>query len=1162
MKWLLGKMEERLRVFFEKNGIVDVESRIFVRASCMVSLAVSVVWLGDIAFGENMVEIVFLGLSVFLVPLIAIGSAALGMIKQGSVIISVGMVTIILPITFFYGGGTYGGNIIWFGFAYLFVGLITRGILKKFIVVALTVEALGEAYIAMYHPEIIIPHDYKSYIIDSFFSVFTVGFGVYITMWYIRQMFLIENENLKRESEKVERLNRTQNRFFSNMSHEIRTPINSILGFNELILRDSNKTEDIEDCAVKIESAGKLLLGIINDILDMSKIESGDMEIVKAPYNVGNMFSEIVDLIWQKAYDKGLKFRVEIDSKLPSVLVGDEMRIKQVIINLLNNGIKYTQSGSVILRVEAEVKEGLSVEMSISVIDTGMGIKAEAQEALFDAFKRIDIEKNKNVEGTGLGLSIVKQLVELMNGSVMVNSVYTQGSTFTVRLKQEIADITPVGNINRTDKKRSGRSVYKPIFEAETARILIVDDNELNLAVEARLISDTKIQIDTARSGMEALSLSMINRYDLIFMDHLMPEMDGVQCLNLIRNQEGGINRQTPVVVLTANTGSENLNLYQSHGFDGYLLKPVSGEDLERTVYRFLPDGKIVRHKEEEEEDAGFDSVAVYSRKIPILVTTSSTCDLPARIVDYVNLDIIPYNIKTENGVFYDDVETVSVEIVKYMRRKNLKAIAEPPSVEEFEKFFADGLKKANYIIHVASGTGTGEEYERASQAARGFGAVSVVDCENMSSCQGLVTLVCYQMAKRMYSVEQILENIKEYKTRMKGSFLIGNSEYAELAGNISHTSGMLLRALMLHISQRIAENGGLEYDRFYYGEEKDVWRKFIRRTMRRGRNFDRDILIVVYVGLAREDLDWIKSEIEKNFNFKHIIFQHASAATSLKTGPGTLGIIHGEGLAESYGVTGIFDEERYIRVKKQQLREQIKRDMLLRDIDEEQSGEFVLEEPGHVFGEFKGKVKTSEGLEENTENLAAINQNEGIKNCGSQDGYIEALKLFSDSLTQRLEELSDYLEKDDFENYTIKVHALKSSVKIVGANRAFELASALESAGKEGRKDYILKNHWELSDECRRVNEELIGLLAGEDPGLEAEKIEVDQMTINSAFYACAQGASFMDYNVIDRVIKDLNTFKLDDEDKMLLKAITKAENEFNYERIYTLLEEAGKTE
>ena len=1152
MKNMLKKIGDPFRGFFDRHGVEDVESRVFVRASCMVSIAVFVVWLGDVIFGEHPVEIVFLGLSVVLVPLIAIVTVMFGMIKLGSVLISVGMVTIILPITFFYGGGPYGGNIIWFGFAYVFVGLITRGILKKFIVVAITVEALGEAYISIYHPEMFLIHNYRDYIIDSFFSVFAAGFGVYITMWFIRKMFLMENENLKKESEKVERLNRAQNRFFSNMSHEIRTPINSILGFNEIILRDVNKTEDIEDCAVKIESAGKLLLGIINDILDMSKIESGDMEIVKAPYSVGNMFSEIVDLIWQKAYDKGLKFSVEIDHKLPSVLVGDEMRIKQVIINLLNNGIKYTQKGSVTLRVEVDMKDSHIVEMSISVIDTGMGIKAESQETLFEAFKRIDIEKNINVEGTGLGLSIVKQLVELMDGSVMVNSVYTQGSTFTVRLKQEIADITPVGNLNRRDKKKSEKSVYKPIFVAESARILIVDDNELNLAVETRLISDTKIQTDTARSGIEALGLTLKNRYDLIFMDHLMPEMDGVQCLNLIRTQEGGINRQTPVVVLTANAGSENLNIYQSHGFDGYLLKPVSGEELEKTIHRFLPEGKIVR-MEKEEEESGSDSVAIYSRKIPILVTTSSTCDLPRRIAEYVNLDIIPYNIKTRNGIFSDDLETVSFEIVKYMKKGNLKAVVEPPTVEEFENFFTEGLKKANYIIHVASGAGTGEEYQRACQAAKGFGAVSVVDSGTMSSCQGLITLLCYQMAKRMYSVEQIIDGINKYKGHMKGSFIIGNTEYAEDAGNISHTGSMLLRALLLHVSQRIGESGGLEYDRFYFGDEKDVWRKFIRRTLRYGGGFGKDILIVVHVGLSREELEWIKNEIERKFSFKHLIFQHASAATSLRTGPRTVGIVHVDRLSESYGVTGIFDEEKYIRSKKQQLKDHIRRDRVLAVADERQSGEFGKAEPGYVFGDIKGEVKRS---------ASALDQEEGRRNCGSMEGYIEAMKLFSDSLMSRLDELSEYINAGDFENYTIKVHALKSSAKIVGANRAFELARTLEEASKEKKIDYMLEKHRELLDECYRVSQELLNLLSGDEGDLDAEKIEVDQMTIDSAFYACARGASLMDYNTIDSIIKDLKTFSLKDDDKMLLEALIRAESKFDYDRIYTLLEEAGKTE
>jgi CheY-like chemotaxis protein/anti-sigma regulatory factor (Ser/Thr protein kinase) len=286
------------------------------------------------------------------------------------------------------------------------------------------------------------------------------------------------------------------------------------------------------------------------------------------------MLSKIVNMIWLKAHDKGLQFNVSVDPQVPTVLYGDEVRIKQIIINLLNNAVKYTAEGSIELRVESENIDDKFTNITISVSDTGMGIKKEALPNLFDAFKRVDEEKNRYIEGTGLGLSIVKQLVELMDGTISVNSVYGDGSTFSVTLKQGISDISEIGDLNIHNQALAKRSQYESNFKAPEAKILIVDDNEMNLEVEKKLLISTQMNIDTVLIGKDALEKTLEKKYDVILMDHLMPVMSGIECLEYIRSQSGGLNRTTPVIVLTANAGSDNRDLYNRAGFDGYLVKP------------------------------------------------------------------------------------------------------------------------------------------------------------------------------------------------------------------------------------------------------------------------------------------------------------------------------------------------------------------------------------------------------------------------------------------------------------------------------------------------------------------------------------------------------------------------------------------------------------
>ncbi|MBR5360025.1 MAG: fatty acid-binding protein DegV, partial [Lachnospiraceae bacterium] len=483
----------------------ELYERVFIIFTLISELTVTIALIGDIITKENMQEILVLISVLIVVPILTFAGMYKRKIRLAIRLIVVCLVFLILPALFFFGGGVHGGGVLWIIFAFIYVGLVLSGAWRVVILTILFFLAIALYVIDYTHPQYVYQHSKTMFYIDSMLSLLLVGVVCFVMTWFQNRLFEEENKRAKKEAERAEELTRSQNRFFSSMSHEIRTPINSILGLNELILRDQNASDEIIKDASGIQGAGKMLLALINDILDFSKIEAGSMDIVPVDYKIGDTMSEIVNMIWLRAHDKGLRFDISIDPQVPTALYGDEVRIKQILVNLLNNAVKYTSEGSVELRVECEEADDENVMLNISVSDTGMGIKKEALPYLFDAFKRVDEEKNRYIEGTGLGLSIVKQLVELMGGTITVNSVYGEGSMFTVMLKQGISDHTPIGELNIHNQNTVRRDTYESSFKAPEARILIVDDNELNLEVECKLLTDTELAIDTATSGLMAL---------------------------------------------------------------------------------------------------------------------------------------------------------------------------------------------------------------------------------------------------------------------------------------------------------------------------------------------------------------------------------------------------------------------------------------------------------------------------------------------------------------------------------------------------------------------------------------------------------------------------------------------------------------------------------
>lgn len=388
--------------------------------------------------------------------------------------------------------------------------------------------------------------------------------------------------------------NNAKSGFLANMSHEIRTPINTILGMNEMIQRESSEN-NIKEYSNSVSIAGTSLLEIVNDILDFSKIESGKMDIVEVEYSLKNVVFELEQLVAKRAKDKNLKLKFEVDENLPEFLFGDEVRIKQIILNLLTNAIKYTNEGTVTLSIvghgtfaSSDMQEKLLLH--IEVKDTGIGIKEDDINKLFNKFERVDLKNNRLIEGTGLGLAITSNLVNLMHGRLDVESVYGEGSVFMIDLPQgKVKTSTKMGSLSKEEKKPEEK-VYRESFHAPDAHILVVDDNSINLKVIKGLLKSTLINIDEATSGKMCIEMCRNNSYDLIFMDHMMPEMDGIETLSLLLEEKL---IDCPVVALTANAISGMEEMYLSKGFDGYLSKPVVPDKLEEMLRNKLPSEKV-----------------------------------------------------------------------------------------------------------------------------------------------------------------------------------------------------------------------------------------------------------------------------------------------------------------------------------------------------------------------------------------------------------------------------------------------------------------------------------------------------------------------------------------------------------------------------------------
>lgn len=506
------------------------------------------------------------------------------------------------------------------------------------IMAAFPIEVMGEHYGLIY----------MSYHSELCMDVFSIA-NQFATVFYINNLIL----QLKHATE-------AKSNFLANMSHEIRTPLNAVLGMNEMILRESNE-DAVLSYASYIERSGKTLLTLINEILDLSKIESGKMEIVPVEYDTTNIFMDLYNMIQPRAEKKGLEFRMELDEKLPSKLYGDDVRIRQIITNLLTNAVKYTEKGSVVFKVEEQYADEEQVSLLVSVEDSGIGIRVEDREKLFSDYQRLDQEKNRNIEGTGLGLGITIRFLEMMESRLQVESVYGEGSTFFFVLQQRIVEDTPIGKVSlNNDTKTIDEHGRGTQITAPEAKVLVVDDNDMNRVVATSLLKDTKVQLDTLENGMACLESVQIKDYDIIFLDHMMPDMDGIETVQRLHTYWKEKNKKAPpVIILTANAIAGAKEMYLEKGFDDYLSKPIDAQKLENMLVKYLPENYIIEEertrKTKISEQAIWDSIA----GIDMHEAMSHNPDREA-FLQLLEL-------------FYDGIDTKASEIESYEKQERIK---------------------------------------------------------------------------------------------------------------------------------------------------------------------------------------------------------------------------------------------------------------------------------------------------------------------------------------------------------------------------------------------------------------------------------------------------------------------------------------------------------
>lgn len=955
----------------------------------------------------------------------------------------------------------------------------------------------------------------------------------------------------------ADRANEAKSRFLASMSHEIRTPINAVLGMDEMILREAGE-KNIRAYAADIMSAGKTLLSLINDILDLSKVEEGRMEIICVEYEISSLIDDLVNMIRDRAAKKGLKLELKADGHIPRILIGDETRIRQCVLNLLTNAVKYTEEGGVTLEVSHEKKDKDHVLLSFRVSDTGIGMLKEDMERLFSPYERLDAKRNYAIEGTGLGMTITRQLLELMGSRLEVQSTYNSGSSFSFVIEQSVADWNETGDMTeRAQELKTGDYSYQELFRAPDARILVVDDTEMNLTVMQSLLKETKIRIDTALSGKDALMLNSGNEYDVLFIDIMMPGMDGIETLEKIR--EKGRNQKTPAVALTANAVSGARQEYIESGFDDYLSKPVEGEKLEKMLISLLPEDKIKRTQKTEVRP---EKAEKERSRILAADDDEAVLELVRSIMG--SLYDIRFcsrgkEVKAAAGEFQPDLILLDVHL------------GDMTGFKVLEELKADEKTSGIPVLLV-----TGDDDAQTEENAFLSGAADYVK-------KPLVPEVLKQRAKRLIALfhyQHFIEEEVEHQTlksmRLSREMMFALSKAVDTKDHYTDGHSRRVAALSAELARRLGKSDREQVEIYEVGLMHDIGKIGIHEDIitKNSRLTDDEFLeIKEHTLKGYEILKEIRDmpKLCEGARWHHERFDGTGYPDGLK----------GEEIPEIARivcVADVYDAMTSTRTySKPKAREDVRSEfircsgsifdprvvrVMVDLIDEDE--DFKINEragAGDVWKEYK-RLWENEGINEAgvtseegsllpqwLSGVSRLDVNTGVKNCGNAEGYISVLSVFHKTAKDKASRIGEFYEKRDLENYTIMVHALKSSAGIIGAKELSLLAKKLEDAGKNEDLPFIEENTGELLRLYRELDSEL-SRLDDEDEDLP----EISPEEMKEAYQTMAEIAGTYDYQLMEELLKDLKGYKLKEEDKSVINEIQELLTGLDFEAIAEL--------
>ncbi|MCR4896064.1 MAG: response regulator [Lachnospiraceae bacterium] len=1032
-------------------------------------------------------------------------------------------------------------------------------------------EKTGFSIVALKNWDVI----YGSILKYDAFLVLMFGVCIVIIVYMIRQMLHWQkksNEALQESVKEAKRAGEAKTNFLARMSHEIRTPINAVLGMDEMILRES-KEKAIRGYAADIMSAGRTLVSIINDILDLSKVEAGRLEIVPVRYDLTSLVNDLVNLTRDRAVKKGLSFHLDVDPKTPHMLYGDEIRIKQCAMNLLTNAIQYTDKGSVTLRVSFRKMERSAAGadrffLKITVEDTGVGMNKEDMDSLFSPYLPLDERKSKGLEGTGLGMSITRQLLDLMHGELHAESEMGKGSVFSFEVEQEVSSWEEIGDYTERFSISEGDvAVYHELFHAPDARILVVDDMEMNITVMEGLLKQTGIRIDSALSGEDALTLAATNDYDVIFIDHMMPEMDGIEILKRLR-ESGGKNADTPTVCLTANAVSGARETYLEAGFNRYMSKPIDGAELESMLCELLPGQKVRR-------DVLTTTVrpadAQEKPRVLVVDDDESLCALVRSILEK------DYDISVSNTV-EDGVKT---------------ALEVRPDLILLDLYLTDGtgfdvmqrLREDERTAGIPFLLLTGDNDSVTEEKGFKSGASDYIRKPFVPDVLKQRTKRIVDLRRYQQSIEEEVERQTSRSRRLTRDMMLALSKTVDTKDHYTDGHSRRVAAICAEIGRRMGMSDADQIKLYEIGLLHDIGKIGIHED-----------IIHKNTRLSDEEFAEVKAHTIKGYEILKEITDMPKLREGARwhheryDGSGYPDHLKGEEIPEVARIACIADcydamtSTRTYSVPKPQseVRAEILRcrgkwfdpkiaDVMLQMIDEDKdykmnehaSGSDVWKRYDKLW-EFQDVIITPPPskpvpapviaeLPADLERIPDMDTEKGIKNCGSVEGYLSVLSVFHRTAAAKLEEIEEAFRTGNVADYTIRVHALKSSARIIGASVLSALAEKLEKAGKERDMDTIVSETGKLLKMYRKLNADL-GAMDESGSG----KPLISGAEMKEAYQTLLEIAESMDYGLLEGLLKDLEKYELPIDDENNLTSLEMMMTELNWEGIASLAREA----